>query len=109
MAVRAKNRKPATPTVTPNFRFPLLTKMELNDAPDARVRRNIIPTIMDVLSSMSKTRPLMVSEGMLSIRSTDMASEAMKKAKKIGKYSLKDFRLCRRTDNDKKTSDSASP
>ena len=109
MAVRAKNRKPATPAVTPNFRFPLLTKIDLNDAPETRVRRRINPTMMEVLNSMSETRPLMVSEGMLSRRSTDMAIEAVKKAKKTGKYSFNEFRLRRKTDKDKNTSDSANP
>ncbi len=99
--MKAKNRKPTTPTVTPNFKFPLFTKIDLNDTPETRVRRNIMPTMIEVLSSMSETKPLIVSEGMLSRRSIDMTIEAMKKAKKIGKYSFKELRLRSRTVSDK--------
>ena len=63
--------------------FPLFRNIELKVLPETRVKRIIVPTIIEVLTNISKTNPLIVPDGMLIKKTKNIAKEAMKKAKKI--------------------------
>jgi len=65
------------------LRLPFLRKIELNELPEIRVKRIIVATIIEVLATISKRSPFMVSDGRLTKRSKSMAKAAMKKEKKI--------------------------
>ena len=72
--------------------FPRFRKIELSELPDIFVNRIIMLTIIEELTNISKNNPLIVSDGMFTIKSKSNAKEAIKKAKRICQYCFKDKR-----------------
>ncbi len=91
MAVKAKKEKPISPNVSPDLRLPFLKKIDPKELPESLVKTTIVVTIMEVLTSISKAKPVFVCAGTLTKRSISIAKDATKKAKKICQLSASDF------------------
>ncbi len=67
------------------MRFPFFKKIDAKELPEILVKMRIVATIIEVLASISKAKPVFVFDGKFTKRSKSIANEAIKKAKKIWK------------------------
>ena len=82
-------KKHINPTTKANLIFPLDKKMDANERPEILVKTMMELTIISVLSNISKVILFMSVDGKLKKRSTEIAKDDMKKAKRICQYFLK--------------------